>query len=250
MNPQQLKDCSIMDDVLAMQVPQCQAQQIQYVCLFLCVSMLSKIMDCQGTHISPAMLYPVPTAHYHQSYQHNTSTFQWPQIYPPGPAAWKQWPVFIPGCTCYQTCCTSSTTLAPGYLSATVTINGVGRSAYVHMSWFSLNRVSGAKCYYPTHVGVLMPMQSHIHSQRNSSGDILFAHKIHVPLSIMDLFQPIQLAPAYLLLASHVTITLDTWADPLWLSIQLHAHTETLHQAIITRQLIHLFSNAAVHPTG
>jgi len=93
--PWQENDHGIMDDVLDMQVPKQQAQQIQHVQLFLCITMLSEFMDHQGTHILPAMLYPAPVASQTQQYHQSTSLLQWPHHHAPGPAAWKAWQDFI-----------------------------------------------------------------------------------------------------------------------------------------------------------
>jgi len=81
-------DRYIMDDVLHLQVSKRQALQIQHVRLFLKVTTLSDIVDHRGTHVIPAMIYPVPAAQYEQYYRQNTSTLQWPTSHPPGPVAW------------------------------------------------------------------------------------------------------------------------------------------------------------------
>jgi len=76
-----------MDDVLAYGLTKHQAMQIQSVCLYLCVTFLSKITDHHGTHILISMIYPVQHAQHGQYYQQNVSTLQWPKQIPLGPAA-------------------------------------------------------------------------------------------------------------------------------------------------------------------
>jgi len=53
-----------------------------------------------------------------------------------------------------------------------------------------------------------------------------------------------------LLLATRLLTPPVEWAQPLWSEICPHAHSDTLHQALLSNTQILLVSDAAVHPNG
>jgi len=92
---QQHNDCHIMDNILGLKLPCQHTIQLQSVCLFLQVSVLSEI-----THHTGLTLLPMATTRPHLRYkydcsEHDYSTLQWLQQTLPRPMAWKRWSEMI-----------------------------------------------------------------------------------------------------------------------------------------------------------
>jgi len=73
---------------------------------------------------------------------------------------------------------------------------------------------------------------------------------IKLLLPVAGLVITLQIIPPTVPLATHLITLMHAWADPLWHSIHPHAHTDTLHLALLANFHILLVSDAAVHPNG
>jgi len=248
-------DRHIMDDVLHLQVSKRQALQIQHVRLFLRVTTLSDIVDHRGTHVIPAMIYPVPAAQYDQHYRQNASTMQWPTSHPPGPAAWRTWRTFITWMYLQPDSYRLQHPLGRWLPTYQQDYQWRWRICprtqvlfhYDQQQWWAYLPVR----HYHTHIGyrnrcsltsapiLTVPVTP-----------ILFALKIHVTLPVSSIVQPPVLAPDHRSLATRLTTPPDSWAETLWHNIRPHAHTDALRQAITQRHIIRFVSDAAVHTTG
>jgi len=89
--PRRQHDVTIMEDIMALNLPKAKAIQVNSVRTYLQVNFLSEITDHSGTHILPHALLPQQSQ---SSFFHNNpnqSTLHWPRQPCPGNNAWKQW---------------------------------------------------------------------------------------------------------------------------------------------------------------
>jgi len=223
--------------------------------LFLKVTTLSDIVDHRGTHIMPAMIYPVPAIQYDQYYCQNTSTLQWPTSHPPGPAAWRTWRNFITWMHLQPDSYRLQYPLGrwlPTYQQDyqwgwQICPRTKVLFHYDQQQWWAYLPVR----YYHTHIGYRNRCSpTSAPTLTVPVTHILFALKIHVTLPLSRLVHPPAVVPDHRSLAMRLTTPPDSWAEPLWHNIQPHAHTDALRQAITQRHIIRFVSDATVHPTG
>jgi len=238
-----------------MQVPKRQALQIQHICSFLRVTMLSNIVDHRGTSILPAMVYPAPPAKHNQYYYQNSSTLQWPQQHPPGPAAWKTWQQFITWMYFQPNTFQLQHRLGPWLPEYQLDYQWAWQICpHMHVlfchddhSWWAYL----PERWYPTHTGYCNQCSpTMISVGMVPATPILFDKKIHIPLPITTMVATAPPSSQPQPLATRLTTPPEAWESPLWHNIRPHAHMDSLQQALIQRKLIRLVSDVAVHPSG
>jgi len=247
-------DRFIMDDVLALNLPTTHAFQISSVRLYLRVTTLSEITHHSGHYLLNGFLQPRRPTPF-SSLRDNHSLLQWPSQTLPSAAAWKRWREVL-----------SVLYLKPqsNFLSRPLGLWATNYAQDYHWGWtvcpqsWTLFRYTDGKWLaysqyrqYPDYY-LYRPHPS-ISSQPTGTIPVTpditsMAIKILLPVPGIEA-PPLPQAPAQPLI-TRLTTPLAAWADNLWFLIRPHAHTDTLHSALLANLPIKLVSDAAVHPNG
>jgi len=245
----------IMEDLLTLNLPSAKTNQVQSVCLFLQVTVLSEITNHCGMHLLPRALRqcrPTPNNPYTAQ---NQNCLLWPYQPAPSPSAWQTW----------------NEILGVLYLKAnSYALNqplGEWTTAYnkdYNWVWQICPRL---QILFHLHNGrwIAFTQQQqfdmHIRYQLyNSAANVphstllvtptILSNSIQIQLPITPVLQsqpmPLQNTP----IATRLTTPTSTWASNLWSDIWPHAHTDQLREVLTHNSRIVIVSDAAVHNTG
>jgi len=255
--PHRQHDATIMEDIMALNLPKAKAIQVNSVRTYLKVNFLSEITDHSGMHLLPQALFPQQSqsSFFHDNPNH--STLYWPQQTCPGNNAWKQWKDIV----LWMYAKPNSTDLLKPLgswnhhytqdYSWNWTVNP--QTQQLFHRYQNMWHTYLPKRRRPTEI--IYPLQPRIHREApvNTVPTMpqIVHNRIHLRLLLSDITQvPAPPVPAVKTLIQKLTAPPDNWEHPLWHQIQPNTNLGTLKLAILNRDNIIIVSDASVSPQG
>jgi len=245
----------LMEDVLSLNLPNNKAMQVQSVCLYLRVSVLSEITNHCGTHLLPCVLqhsHPTPNNPYTTR---NHSRLVWPYQPTPGPNAWKTWREVLSVLYLQHNSYALSQPLGEWTQDYDVDYNWTWRVCPRSKILFHQHKGQWIAFTQATTHHNHIQYQLHVSSTSTPANTvpvtpILLSNSIRIQVPIPNIMLPHPTVSINIPLATRLNTPDTDWEANLWHEIRPHTHTDQLRQALLSKDRIILVSDAAVHNSG